>query len=432
MRRLFLAFLGLVTFCAVGAYIWAQPTDPTFILVHLIPVALAILLSLYVAELVGVTERPLPPLSVEALFWAIATSCIVMAVGYAVIPTYAPSTLLVCSAPVVAALAVFLQRKWLEVRGAREEAVPTALFADSRSEATRGMAELAAAPGVRVTAVLLPEEADERSPMAGLPVHTPDRDLAWFRKERIRLFLAFLGLVTFCAVGAYIWAQPTDLVAKTQGRVNLTPGDEVGLLSRLTLQANRFSAQRLVDMAIALPLVPLSLLIGLFAAIAIKLNSKGPVLFKQTRVGRWGEDFNILKFRTMRVDAEKETGPVWAQEKDPRATLIGGFLRKTRVDELPQLWNVLRGDMSLVGPRPERPFFVDTLGKKIPLYDARHCVRPGVTGWAQIRYNYGGSEEDARNKLGYELFFVLNRSLTFYFAVLLETLKVVLFQRGSR
>ncbi|MHC4223584.1 MAG: sugar transferase, partial [Planctomycetota bacterium] len=375
------------------------------------------------------------------LFWAIATSCIVMAVGYAVIPTYAPSTLLVCSAPVVAALAVFLQRKWLEVRGAREEAVPTALFADSRSEATRGMAELAAAPGVRVTAVLLPEEADERSPMAGLPVHTPDRDLAWFRKEKIRLFVVagekarprdLRPILSPCAGAGCLVERVEDLVAKTQGRVNLTPGDEVGLLSRLTLQANRFSAQRLVDMAIALPLVPLSLLIGLFAAIAIKLNSKGPVLFKQTRVGRWGEDFNILKFRTMRVDAEKETGPVWAQEKDPRATLIGGFLRKTRVDELPQLWNVLRGDMSLVGPRPERPFFVDTLGKKIPLYDARHCVRPGVTGWAQIRYNYGGSEEDARNKLGYELFFVLNRSLTFYFAVLLETLKVVLFQRGSR
>ena len=164
----------------------------------------------------------------------------------------------------------------------------------------------------------------------------------------------------------------------------------------------------------------------------MKLTSRGPALFAQTRVGRWGREFTIYKFRTMRVDAEKETGPVWATQDDPRVTKIGKFLRKTRLDEIPQLFNVIRGDMSLIGPRPERPHFVRNLSKTIPYYDARHAVRPGLTGWAQVRYQYGSDDEDARNKLSYELYYILHRSTVFYFAVLLETVKVVLFQRGSR
>jgi lipopolysaccharide/colanic/teichoic acid biosynthesis glycosyltransferase len=204
------------------------------------------------------------------------------------------------------------------------------------------------------------------------------------------------------------------------------------MLGRLTSRASLFSAQRFLDLGIATLLIPFSALVGIPAALLVRLTSRGPVFYRQERVGRWGRKFLIYKFRTMRADAEKHTGPVWAAENDPRITRVGRILRKVRVDELPQLWNVIRGDMSLVGPRPERPFFVEELGQKIPLYDARHCVRPGVTGWAQIRYHYAGSEDDARNKLAYELFYVLNRSLTFYFAVLLETVKVVLFTRGSR
>jgi len=439
VRRLSLAFVFLAVAFFVAAYVLSQPLDPGEILIHILPVAAAILLSLYVSELVGVTERPLPPLTVEALFWAIATSCIVMAIGYAIIPTYAPSTLLVCAAPVVSALCVYLQRKWIDVRGASDEAIPAVLFAGDRTEARRSMAELADAPGVVVKAIILPEPVLDRSSMAGLPVYSPSRGFRWFREEKIQLFVVGnadpenLGQVLApCAGAGCIVERVEPLVAKTHGRLALSAADDVALLGQLTNRANRFSAQRGLDLLLSLILLPPTLILSFFVAIAVKVTSRGPIVFSQIRTGRWGREFNIYKFRTMREDAERETGPVWAQEDDPRITRLGRFLRRTRLDEMPQLWNVIRGDMSLVGPRPERPFFIQKLSKTVPLYDARHSVRPGITGWAQVRYRYGSDHDDAKQKLAFELFYILNRSLTFYFAVLLETTKVILFRRGGR
>jgi lipopolysaccharide/colanic/teichoic acid biosynthesis glycosyltransferase len=171
-----------------------------------------------------------------------------------------------------------------------------------------------------------------------------------------------------------------------------------------------------------LPLFPL-------IALAIKLDSHGPVLFKQKRVGRNGRNFDIYKFRTMVRDAEKN-GAQWAVEKDPRVTRIGRILRRTRLDEVPQLWNVLKGDMSLVGPRPERPEFVEELAKEIPYYEQRHLVPPGLTGWAQVRYRYGASKEDAVRKLQYELYYVRHLSIMFDIEILLRTIPLV--ARGSR
>ncbi|OHB25456.1 MAG: hypothetical protein A2X84_05975 [Desulfuromonadaceae bacterium GWC2_58_13] len=167
-------------------------------------------------------------------------------------------------------------------------------------------------------------------------------------------------------------------------------------------------------------------------AILVKLDSPGPILFKQIRVGERDRLFNVFKFRTMRQDAEKETGAVWAQKDDPRVTPVGKFLRKTRLDELPQLFNVFKGDMSFVGPRPERPEFVTQLNEKIPYYSKRHSMKPGVTGWAQVCYPYGASEEDALEKLRYDLYFIKNYSLLLDFMIILETVKVVLFSRGGR
>ena len=166
-------------------------------------------------------------------------------------------------------------------------------------------------------------------------------------------------------------------------------------------------------------------------AIAVRLTSSGPALYRQRRVGYNGRVFVIHKFRSMRVDAEAVTGAVWSVENDPRVTPIGRFLRRTRLDEVPQLWNVLVGDMSIVGPRPERPEFVADLTAQIPFYGQRHVVRPGLTGWAQVRHSYGSSVEDALQKLQYDLFYIKHLSIALDMFICLETLKTVLVRRGS-
>ncbi len=163
-----------------------------------------------------------------------------------------------------------------------------------------------------------------------------------------------------------------------------------------------------------------------FIALAIKRSSPGPVFYKQTRVGRGGKTFKIIKFRSMRQDAEVGTGAVWAQNGDSRITPIGRFLRKSRLDEIPQLWNVFVGDMSFVGPRPERPEFDEELEREIPFYRARRAVRPGLTGWAQVNYGYGSTMLDALRKVEYDLYYIKNESLYLDLLILLRTVAVVL------
>jgi sugar transferase (PEP-CTERM system associated) len=170
----------------------------------------------------------------------------------------------------------------------------------------------------------------------------------------------------------------------------------------------------------------------LLVAVAIKFDSRGPVLFSQERVGENEEIFTLNKFRSMKANAEEETGPVWASDDDTRITRVGKLIRKLRIDELPQLWNVLRGDISFVGPRPERPFFVEKLKKVIPYYRQRFTVKPGVTGWAQIKYGYGASEQDALEKLKYDLYYIKNMSIVMDLMVILHTVKIVLLSRGAR
>ncbi|MCK0070450.1 TIGR03013 family PEP-CTERM/XrtA system glycosyltransferase [Kordiimonas sp. 5E331] len=190
--------------------------------------------------------------------------------------------------------------------------------------------------------------------------------------------------------------------------------------------------KRVLDIAVSSLVLFLTIPLMIFAAIGVALTSKGPIFYRQERVGLNGETFNLLKFRSMTVDAEKEGRPEWAKEADPRITKIGGFLRRTRIDELPQLINVFRGDMSFVGPRPERPFFVDQLEKEIPFYKERHCLKPGITGWAQIQYPYGASIEDSKRKLEYDLYYIKNYSIFLDLLIILQTLRVVLFPVGVR
>jgi sugar transferase (PEP-CTERM system associated) len=181
----------------------------------------------------------------------------------------------------------------------------------------------------------------------------------------------------------------------------------------------------LIGLILALPLFPLIML-------AIRLDSKGPVFYAQTRVGKAGRIFKVVKFRTMREDAEAATGPQWAGDNDPRITRVGKFLRSSRLDEIPQLWCVLKGDMAFVGPRPERPEFIEWLSKEIPYYGVRHMVRPGLTGWAQVKYKYGSTVEDSREKLQYDLFYIKNASIGLDLLIMFLTVKTVLLRRGAQ
>lgn len=211
---------------------------------------------------------------------------------------------------------------------------------------------------------------------------------------------------------------------------HLTPEWFVALDQR---GSGRFQAfvNRAGDIAISLGFLVFTLPLMGLVALLVRLESPGPVLYRQERVGLGGESFVVLKFRSMKNNAEAR-GPAWAQARDPRVTRIGSIMRRTRIDELPQLINVLRGEMSFIGPRPERPHFVEQLAAVIPFYRERARVKPGLTGWAQVNYPYGASVEDARAKLSYDLFYVQNRSVWLDLAILFATVRVILFQEGSR
>lgn len=244
----------------------------------------------------------------------------------------------------------------------------------------------------------------------------PTRDLVRLRVEGIRVDDA-----------------PTALAALT-GRISLRVVRPSWFVFSDGFHRSRWNdiLKRALDLAGGIIGLILSAPIMILVALAVRLDSPGPALYCQTRVGRKGRLFNLLKFRSMRTDAEQDGAAQWAEQNDPRVTRIGRFIRKYRLDELPQFINVIRGDMSFVGPRPERPCFVEQLRKVIPYYDERHSVRPGLTGWAQVQYSYGGSVEHSAKKLEYDLFYLKNTSLAFDLAILFQTVRTVLGGRGAR
>lgn len=199
---------------------------------------------------------------------------------------------------------------------------------------------------------------------------------------------------------------------------------------------NRMSIMRVAKRALDIFLSSIGLVVSIpifvVLGILIKLDSKGPIFYRQERVGEKGKKFMVIKFRSMRQDAEIKTGPVWASENDPRVTRLGRMMRLLRLDEIPQMINVLKGEMSFVGPRPERPVFVEQLRKKIPYYDLRFTVKPGLTGWAQIKYQYGSTEEDALEKLQYDLYYIKHLSPFFDLTIVMETIQVILGGKGAR
>jgi sugar transferase (PEP-CTERM system associated) len=228
--------------------------------------------------------------------------------------------------------------------------------------------------------------------------------------------------------------EATSWLEKMSGRIEVdqlypswlifAEGFRFSAFNRIMRRAMNFAAA-LIGLVFALPIIP-------FVMLAVRLSSPGPILYHQKRVGRGGVVFYCHKFRTMRKDAEADTGATWATDNDPRITKVGKFLRFSRLDEIPQLWCVLKGDMHFVGPRPERPEFVESLSKDIPYYGVRHTVRPGITGWAQVQYKYGNTMEDALEKLQYDLFYIKNASVGLDFWIMFQTVKIVLLGRGAK
>lgn len=251
--------------------------------------------------------------------------------------------------------------------------------------------------------------------------------------EERRNSLPLKDLLRIKTTGVHVNEISTFLERET-GRIDLQSVDPSWLIFSDGFSSGRVLSsifKRLFDVLASAVLLLLSAPLILLTAIAIRLESKGPAFYRQQRVGLYGQPFGVVKLRSMRADAETDGQAVWAEKDDPRITRIGRFIRKTRIDELPQCWSVLKGEMSFVGPRPERPQFVEDLEHKLNYYAERHMVKPGITGWAQINYPYGASIEDARHKLEYDLYYAKNYSPFLDLLILLQTLRVVLFPEGA-
>jgi sugar transferase (PEP-CTERM system associated) len=226
----------------------------------------------------------------------------------------------------------------------------------------------------------------------------------------------------------------TSFIERTSGRLAVDTMLPSWLIfsDGFKTSALRLAMKRLLDVTLSLILLVVTAPLMALTAVLVRLEGSGPVLYRQKRMGQSGREFDVLKFRSMVQDAEKKSGPIWARTDDPRITRVGSVIRKLRIDEIPQLFNVLAGQMSFVGPRPERRHFVEQLESRIPYYRLREAVRPGITGWAQVQYQYGASEEDALEKLKYDLYYIKNCNALFDLWIALKTVKVVLLGSGAR
>ena len=307
------------------------------------------------------------------------------------------------------------------------------------------IAELAARPGTGFAVVGYVGMNDGPVAVTGavnradIP-HLPDHLLALGASEVVlaleerRNALPLADLLRIKTTGVAVYDLSTFLERET-GRVDLDSLNPSWLIFSDGFSAGRrlsSAGKRLFDVAVSLLLLVLAAPLILVTAVAVRLESRGPAFYRQRRVGLYGQTFDVVKIRSMRVDAEVGGKAVWAQRDDPRVTRIGRLIRKLRIDELPQAWSVLRGEMSFVGPRPERPQFVADLEARLPYYAERHVVKPGITGWAQINYPYGASVEDAREKLEFDLYYAKNYTPFLDILILLQTARVILWPEGAR
>jgi exopolysaccharide biosynthesis polyprenyl glycosylphosphotransferase len=297
--------------------------------------------------------------------------------------------------------------------------------------------------GYRISAVIDSAENRGALKLAGIRVYDDSADLkSVLREEGINVVVTTFDprantrlmqhLFESLALKLQFYELPT-FYEKVTGKIPINSIGHIWFLENLaqTDKSLYEHGKRLFDIVFSLLLFAATLPFLPLIALAIKLDSKGPVFFAQTRSGLLGKPFRAVKFRTMSVGAEGDGVARWAQKNDPRATRVGWFLRKSRIDEIPQLWNVLRGEMSIIGPRPERPEFIVDLERHIPFYNERHLVKPGLTGWAQIKFHYGASVSDSFRKLQYDFFYIKNRSMVLDVAILLKTVNIVVTAKGQ-
>jgi lipopolysaccharide/colanic/teichoic acid biosynthesis glycosyltransferase len=318
-------------------------------------------------------------------------------------------------------------------------------YQDDRPEkiVAPGHTETEASQALLLEAVILDHGANRDVAMAD-PVRAPGQEGLLEIARRLRVDVLVVALedrrqtlpteeLLRCRLGGIDVREREEIFEQITGRIAVAAMRPSYLIFNEGFRRQPWAAlmKRLVDMVMALTIFLLTWPVMILTALAVKLDSAGPALFRQERIGQDGRPFTLMKFRSMRADAEKATGAVWASEDDPRITRVGRFIRKTRLDELPQLFNVMRGQMSLVGPRPERDPFVRELAERIPYYHQRHTVKPGLTGWAQINYPYGNTMEDALHKLQYDLFYIKNHSVLFDLSILFSTIRTVLLRKGT-
>ncbi len=376
---------------------------------------------------------------------AFAIGWLGLAVFYYVFPDLysGRSVLLVSLLTAVAAVSIVrpLFFRVLNVQGLRKRVL--VLGAGKAAEAIQASINSGQGSGLRVTGFMPAKDESPRLPARDLAHIAEGRLAEYCRRMRVEEIVlaaddrrnAFpMGELLECKLMGISIIEQTTFFEREDGRVRLemlNPGWLV-FSDGCSKNAFRSASKRAFDVAASVSLLLVSFPVMVVAAICIKLEDglRSPVFYRQQRVGERGRLFDVLKFRSMTVDAEKDGKAKWANVGDSRITRVGAFIRRTRIDELPQIFNVLGGAMSFVGPRPERPVFVSDLGEKIPYYDERHTVKPGITGWAQVKYPYGASIEDAKNKLEYDLYYVKNHNLMLDLYVMMTTVEVVLFGKG--
>lgn len=400
-------------------------------------------LSIYFFDLYDQKRHSSIPDTATRLAQAFGVGCVILAIIYYIVPPAMISTSVFWSGYLITAVVLMVYRFFYYVVLQRRMfaqgvvIIGTGKLADDIAREVEGRHDSpykvlafvgSGAPGFNPHAAPVVEDLEQIRTL--IPVEKVERIIVAPDDRRgatpVRTLLK-------CKVRGVVIEEGVSFYERMSGKILVERVDPSWIIfsDGFVLSRWKYLMKRLLDLGSAGLLLILSLPVMVLSAVIIKLESPGPIFYMQERVGRNNKIFKVIKFRSMCQDAEKD-GAVWARENDDRVTRFGAFIRKVRIDELPQLWNVLKGEMSLVGPRPERQVFVDELVKDIPYYSIRHGVKPGVTGWAQICYPYGASREDALRKLEYDLYYIKNISLALDLLVIFHTVKTVLFGRGGR
>lgn len=400
-------------------------------------------LCLYFLDLYDLSKHMSIPDTVTRITQAFGIGCIALAVIYYILPELLISSVVFWTGFVVICLAVFFwrsvyfyilrKRMFVQVIAI----IGTGKLASDISREIEGRQD----SGYKVLGFVGKEEPDfnpNRAPIFSLLEDMSD-SLTSEKIDRIvvapddRRGTIPVETLIQCKMRGIVIDQGITFYERVAGRILVERLDPSWIFFSDGFGFSRWKrvSKRIVDVTLALPLLILSLPVLILSAIMIKFESPGPIFYMQERIGEHSNSFKLIKLRSMRQDAEKN-GAVWAAVNDERVTRFGEIMRKLRIDELPQLWNVLKGEMSLVGPRPERPIFVEKLVKVIPYYDIRHATKPGLTGWAQVCYPYGASTEDALRKLEFDLYYLKNISVVLDVFIILKTIKTILLQKGAR